>query len=547
MSRVSKRQLSKRKKVLSREAKLKLIIPAILADARAARSDMSKFVSFVAKEETTKKKVRVLPHQSLMLKFIQAHKKCVIYMPPGGAKTFTMAMLTLYLLGNNVTERGVILSAAESQARKVLAMVKDYIEASRELRLVFPELKPSDRRADSWSQSSIVVNRPRGIRDPSLKAIGLQGALPGSRLSWIVIDDVLNLENTYTGESRDKVSRYIFQQVLTRIDAGHDSQGRIVMTNTAHHEDDVQNRLVHRRGWPALKIGMSGNIMLYNTDWDSDMIRPSEAVVVKPEGPYRLVAHDKLDPSGKDIGDRLGFWPSKFTPKVIEQLKRENLPETYEKIYEQKSTNYSSARCDPEWIESCKVPGLSLVPTYTGPNVVATGIDLAVGRKRKNDRTALVTVEFREDGMRKILDVDFGRWSGPTIVDKAIDKADRYNSILRVENNAAQDYLLQFIRQRDKAVRVVPHTTGMNKVHPEFGLEGVLVGFKNRAWMFPCDEFGNYSAEVRELVRGILDFKPTEHPSDLFMALWFAEEQGRKMLARQRLANDMSGFGVTDR
>jgi hypothetical protein len=520
----------------------KYITSLVANKVETAKVSISGFFNFVAREENTKQRIQVLPHQQLLFDFVQAHPKCVIFMPPGGSKTFCTGIITLFLLGQDPTERGAIVSATQGQAAKPLMMVRDYIESSKELRFVFGGWQPSTRRGDPWTQTAITVARPPAIRDPSLVAVGIDGALPGSRLSWLVIDDILDRQNTATKDQRDKVFDFVETTALSRIDLG--PSGRVIVTNTAHHPDDAQHRLIKKGGrrFPALKITLSGNIYLYNTDWDTPLIRPSVHGPKDSEGPYRLVANDKLHPDGFDEHDELTFWPTKFTKEIKAELKRGHTPRRYLQLYEQQSSDKQSQRCHEEWLEKCKVNGLGLVDKYDGPYYTATGVDLAVEVGEENDYTAFVTVEFRPNGVRRILDVEIGQWNGPTIVEKILRKARLYKSVVRVENNAAQDYILQFTRRKKRSVRIVPHTTGRNKAHPEFGVEGIFIEFMNGAWELPCDEFGSYASDdLDDLMQGCLDYQPSKHTHDGLMALWFAVEQGRKIEAFSGNANQGGG------
>jgi hypothetical protein len=64
-----------------------------------------------------------------------------------------------------------------------------------------------------------------------------------------------------------------------------------------------------------------------------------------------------------------------------------------------------------------------------------------------------------------------------------------------VENNAAQDYIVQFARH-STAIPVFPFTTGRNKAHPEFGIEGLAVEMSNTKWLIPSK--GGLEREVGE-------------------------------------------------
>jgi hypothetical protein len=345
-------------------------------------------------------------------------------LPVGHAKTFSMAAVALYELGTDPTCRGAVISATQGQAAKILGMVRDYIETSLELRTVFPQLQPSPRRSDPWTSTAIVVDRPAGIRDPSLQAVGLEGAINGSRLKFIVVDDVLTHENTLTRDARDKTYAFLDSSVQSRLDV---SDSRIVVTNTAWHDDDVAHRFL-KRGWPGLRMEIDGMIEIYNDDdWDCVELRPAAA----GSALCRLAARQDADP----------LWPEKYSAAKIEKLKSNHLPQRFNQLYRNICYDETTARCKSEWIEICKRKARDrgywdLVPEYRGPNLTLTGVDLAVQAGEANDETAFFTFEAQPDGSRRILDIEIGQFDGPTIVRKLFAKHAAYNSIIRVESNA---------------------------------------------------------------------------------------------------------------
>jgi hypothetical protein len=161
--------------------------------------------------------------------------------------------------------------------------------------------------------------------------------------------------------------------------------------------------------------------------------------------------------------------------------------------------------------------------------MTVTGVDLAIGMGEQHDYTAMVTIELLPSGKRRLLDVDIGRYDGPSIVAKILRINRRYNSIVRVENNACQGFILQFTRDANASVPIKPHTTGRNKAHPEHGIESILVEIQNGAWIFPCDKFGRAHKHVQTLIDQCLYYEPGKHTGDALMALWFAREQAREL------------------
>lgn len=501
-----------------------LAVEALLYQADCARTDPRAFFEFVMREEHTRAELVTMPHQRLAFEFLMAHEQCVLRLPVGTSKTYLMTAFTLWLLGQDATSRGAFVSATQTQAMKPLSAVRDIIEESRELQMVFPKLRRSARKADSWNMYEITVDRPPGIRDPSLVAVGIDGAIAGARLSWAVVDDILDRENTATLAGLKKVHDWFDSSVLSRIDP---NGGRIVVTNTPWHPEDLTYRL-ESAGWPTLTMDVLGNVRLNNVPhWDSTEIIPS----ARPGEVYRLAAHAEPKDSRDEVCEEtVPLWPDRYGWEAIDKLKRDHLPQRFNQLYLCICRDDKSARCKTEWVDACKElgKGSTLVAQYMGVNPTFTGVDLAVGKGAAYDQTAFFTFEQLADGKRRVLDVEFGQYDAPVIVEMLIDKARRFSSVVRVENNAAQSFLLQFARARNASIPLRAHTTGRNKVHPEFGVESLFIELQNAAWIIPCDSTGRCHATVQRWIDECLYYQPGQHVGDVLMAAWFAREQARE-------------------
>jgi hypothetical protein len=110
-------------------------------------------------------------------------------------------------------------------------------------------------------------------------------------------------------------------------------------------------------------------------------------------------------------------------------------------------------------------------------------------------------------------------------VAKIIDHHRRFFSICVVENNAAQDFIVQFARGQF-AVPIRPFTTGRNKAHPEFGVESIAAEMAGGKWVIPNNE-GRCTPEVDAWISEMLYYDPTAHTGDRLMASWFAREGAR--------------------
>lgn len=533
-------------------AVMRALCAVVMERAAAAREDIGAFCDFVMRDLRYNKPIRLTPHQRVGLEFMLDHDVSVNIWPIDHAKTFVTVALTLFLLGRDPTLRGGIVSATRDQAAKLLAIVRAYIETSPELRLVFPDLRRSSRQLDPWTQYAITVDRPPGIKDPSLSAYGMDSeTIIGSRLNWIVIDDLLNLQNTNTKQAREKTSEFIDISVRSRIDPDGDIH-KIVLTNTAFHPDDAAHRLAAPQpigaGWPMMRMDIYGDIFIKDGDeqvargafWDSPLLRPATN---DPRDPAcRLVAHDP------DPNNEIPLWPERYTLDKIEEIRRGETPVTFNRIRRGITRDDATSFFQQDGFDACmalaRAEGIySFVSRYDGPNLTFTGLDLAISLGEENDDCAFFTFEQRPDGTRVILDIDVGKWPGEMVIRKLFDKVDRYHSVVRVENNGGQDFLRQWALKENRSLPIKAHTTGRQKAHPEHGVLGLSVEIANHAWRIPNSTRGELHPAARRFVDACLYYTPQRHTDDTLMACYFAREQAHKWLGSGGKKREGGGAG----
>jgi len=541
------------------------IVRALMRKIGRARVDAGAAFEFVMREETTRDRIRLLPHQRLIFDFVATYPRCVLRLPVGFSKTYTMGFLSMFMLGEDPTTRGAIVSATQGQAEKPFSLVKSYIEQSAELRAVFPKLRPTQRRDEHWTQTKLVVDRPGGIRDPSLVAVGVDGALPGSRLNWILVDDILDVNNTATLASREKVAKWFATTVLSRRDI---RGSKIVVCNTpwvapsATDDGDLTYQL-EKAGWPTLTMNAEGAIFFTNADdFDVDYIRPSHRNAWGDEE-HRLTQHDDSELLRKayapndpphpsiDVEDVITLWPDKFDREALNRLREDFSPIEFAQLFLMVCQDASGGKVQKAWIEAAKDLAINLghfsfKAEWTGPEPTFTGVDLGVGKTKRSDLTALFSFVVLQDRRRLILDIDFGRFRGRQIVDRIIDKHQRFGSIVRVENNAAQDFILQWTRDRDVSIPLRAHTTGKNKADPRHGVESLFIEIENGAWIIPAQPGGEVSKAVQQWLNEMYSYRPDQHTGDVLIASWLAREQARRSGAFANYGNEYAG-GILSR
>lgn len=479
--------------------------------------------------------------------FTMAPSGCFVANDLVAHNTWSLASQTLMLLGLDQTERGAVVSATQGQASKIVSMVSDYIVdpfLSAPLRLVFPQLQRSQRDSDAWTQTEIVVERPAGIRDPSLRAIGIDTAVLGSRLGWILCDDLVDDQNSATRESRRKVRRSFDGRILTRLDPGNRS--KVVVSNTPWHSEDLLHQLEHD-GWPSLSMSIYGDVWFQNVDFKLPAfasllshLRPTSKQSPAKTQVWKLAAHPASP-----------LWPSRYPADEIAKIKRRMLPYKFAQSYGVVAFDDDTTRCKIEWVTKCLAEGngidfVSVLEAKDLPEgaFTVTGVDLAAKKKVSSAKTVLFTALIYPDGAIQPLWIDSGQFTAPEIRDKIIAHHERYGSIVFVEDNGVQTWMLDLVGEKAD-VPIWPHTTGVNKWHPAYGVESVFLLMSQGKWIIP-NVNGQCRSEVDEWLDQCRSFNPAAHTGDQCMASWFVKE-GARMVAKHRdvyLPDDDGDTGV---
>lgn len=412
----------------------------------------------------------------------------------------------LFELGQDPNLRVAVVSNTSDLAQKMTRAIGQYIEKSQPLHEVFPNLVPTNDPSLPWKAKALTIQRAGvGGKDPSIQATGVHGNIIGSRIDLLVLDDILDHENTHNPGPRADTLNWIKSSLFSRLTAN----ARVWFVGNAWHPDDAMHMLEKEPRFVGRRF---------------PVISP-EGVLTWPER-WSL---DRIDLARMDLG------PLEYSRQLLCQARDD-----------------SSARFKREWLDVCirRGDGLQITQSITdvldwddlNPEelvaareslwrlgasnmAVFTGVDLAVQRHSAADKTVLFTVLVHPNGDRQVLNIRSGRWNGPEIIRQIRKVHEDFGSIVIVENNAAQEYILQFLRDQS-AVPVKAFTTGRNKADPSFGVESLATEFANGKWLIP-NEGGEMHAEVAAWISELLFYDPSEHTGDRVMASWFAREGAR--------------------
>jgi hypothetical protein len=457
---------------------------------REARKDPAKFSEYVLKDESTGQSIKNAPHHTAWHRHWDSNPFAVMIAPVGHGKTQCSIARILYLLGKNPNRRVALISDTERQAIKILRQVRSYIESSTALHEVFPNLIPSKRDGDPWTNLELVVNRPTLSKDPSVQALGVGGPINGSRIDDMVLDDVVSFESSRTPGQRDKIRDWFDTTALTRLT----EDATISVIGTPWQTEDLLHELEKRPGFFSARF--------------SSVLNPDAA----PEN-WKVL------------------WPEKWSKSLLLKRRDNMTPAAFSKKYLCQVVSRETARFKEEWIRQALTAGRGYNMAQHAPRAPSgaimrcfTGVDLGIAEKDSNAMTCIFTIAILASGKRLVCEVQSGRWTAHEIIQRLQSVYERFDSTIFVEDNGAQRFLVQMC---DGTVPVSSWTTTAGrKFHEQYGVESLAAEMARGWWIIPSED-GLPTPEVSNWLDECRNYDPEQHTGDRLMASWIARESLR--------------------
>lgn len=156
------------------------------------------------------------PHRGLLMAFRHSGKSTVVGI-------FAACVLRLH-----PETRILILSAESSLAARMVAHIRHILENHPWCGHLVPAVKKE------WASGRITVNRPIGIREPSVICQGVHGNITGMRADLIICDDV---EVPNTANTAQK--RAALRERLRELDFILSPGGTMIYIGTPHAMDTI--------------------------------------------------------------------------------------------------------------------------------------------------------------------------------------------------------------------------------------------------------------------------------------------------------------------
>lgn len=398
----------------------------------------------------------------------------------------------LWEIGKNPNIRVCVLQATETLAEAVVSSIKRYIESSAEYHRVFPHV----RKGAVWQGTQISVERPFGLKDPTVIAAGVGGNVLGRRFDLIIGDDICTQDNTRTTHMREETFRWVVTTPLSRVTPGT----RIWLVGNSWHSNDLLHRLAALPGWNSFRF------------------------------PVR-------DPVTKK-----SYWPERWPEsRILEYASRQPSWEVARAL-DCVPLSDEAGRFRREWFDLALERGhglfgadtmcFGLAETPKGCQIF-TGVDLGISEKSGADKTAIATLMVAPDHRITLLNIETGNWDSFEMVERIIRSQKRFRSTVYVESLFAQRWILQQLRRRAPNLPIFPFQTRgngtfRNKRHTIFGVESLAAELSAGLWVIPRSDKGIIDPEIQDFITGCLMYSPEEHVNDAQMASWIALQGCRK-------------------
>lgn len=156
------------------------------------------------------------PHRGLLNAFRHSGKSTVV------------GVFAACVLYHRPETRILILSAETGLASRMVAHIKNIIENHPYCQGIVPDVKKE------WGTHKITINRPIGIREPSVICQGISGNITGMRSDLIICDDV-EVPNTCNTIQK----RINLRERLRELDFILSPNGTMIFIGTPHTKDTI--------------------------------------------------------------------------------------------------------------------------------------------------------------------------------------------------------------------------------------------------------------------------------------------------------------------
>jgi hypothetical protein len=330
----------------------------------------------------------------------------------------------IFSLLRDPNHRALIVSETPSLATKILREVKWHFQKNERLRAWFPEYRMDGGDEDGTQSHFDVPCRTGPKKDFSVEAIGIGGATAGGHFDSIRGSDILSDKTVVPMVTAETMAKtwHLFRAMGSLLDKTN-RKAFIVLEGTVWSQGDAYTMLLNDPGY---------------AHWDK-------------------VVHS----AWADKAARRTLWPVVYSPEDLDRVRGEIGPYLFSCNWENDpQPDPEEAMFQPSYFKSYEYgegqPGVVGVkpgecPCCRGALLNAVTVDPAIGKKKKNDRTAMTTSGVCPSGSLVVVSTRAQRVEPGVIITDlydmdALDKPEW----IGVETVAFQKFLLWALEEESK-------------------------------------------------------------------------------------------------
>jgi predicted phage terminase large subunit-like protein len=345
---------------------------------RQARRDPNAWAEFAFRDAAGQPLRQGAIHRQLQ-EFLRECRHALIELPRDHGKTMQMLMRVLWELGHRPWLRIKIVCATEALAVERGRFVRDSIATNARVRLVFPQLRPSQ----PWTPERFTVHRPAEVVGPSVTALGIDNAATGTRADLLICDDIVDVHSLSSRTQRERVKSHFRDNLMNLVEP----HGRVWCLFTPWHRDDLNAEL---------------------------KANPAFALFRRPIGP-----------------DFEPIWPEKWSQEKLRQRCQEIGESSFARGYRLQCLSDDDVLIPSEairfWHDPCPPADLTVL-----------AIDPAVSERQSADASAWVVLVRDAEGLIRCVEAQAIRVRFPQLIERLIAVERRWKpDLILLEANAA--------------------------------------------------------------------------------------------------------------
>jgi len=165
------------------------------------------------------------------------NRQTLILAPRGhGKSTICTVAYSLWKLSHNRDTRILIVSNTADQAEALGGEVKAQLESNENLQELFDTCRGEPWRARKFT----LAGRTRICKEASVTTTGVEGAIISRHYEVIILDDVVDEENSRTPTARRKLKNWYAKVLLPCLEPG----GEMHLLGTRYHPHDLYGDMI---------------------------------------------------------------------------------------------------------------------------------------------------------------------------------------------------------------------------------------------------------------------------------------------------------------